>query len=195
MTDLNSTSNVESPPESPPPLELPPVHRQASSANVLANEPSRVISEASLFAVQPADTKQPSQIQPLNLPPSQPGQQSQSNQVDELLNSSDFKIDVNKKHVESALALVDEVLSGRVLNTSNVVGIVYKLIEFLKKQSGLSGESKKQLLIAVIRAKVEEQNIGSDEKQLILMFVDTFLGTVVDQLVSQAKQLTSKCCV
>lgn len=73
------------------------------------------------------------------------------------------------------------------ITTSNIVFITTNLMQIIEQYSKLTGPTKKDIIIGVVKLYVLEHLNGDEEKGL-LMFIDAFLPSVIDIIISVDKK-------
>lgn len=73
------------------------------------------------------------------------------------------------------------------LTKENITIIVINLMQFVEKYPDLTGDQKKQLVIHVIKKFIKDTT-SKEEEEVLLTFVDIFLPSVIDTLVSVDKK-------
>lgn len=89
---------------------------------------------------------------------------------------SDYSI--NKLYESICMILVDKKVT-----TINIVMIATNLMQIVEKYPKISGIQKKSLVIQVLKKFVIDQSDGDTENALLL-FIDTFLPSVIDTIIS-----------
>ena len=69
------------------------------------------------------------------------------------------------------------------VTTINIVMIATNLMQIVEKYPKISGTQKKSLVIQVLKKFVIDQSDGDTENALLL-FIDTFLPSVIDTIIS-----------
>lgn len=82
---------------------------------------------------------------------------------------------------------LSRIVEGEKINTTNVVSIVTNLIQIVEKYPDIKGEQKKLLLIHVLKNFVKN-NLDDEEKIAVLTFIDLFLPSVIDTIISVDKK-------
>lgn len=100
----------------------------------------------------------------------------------------DFKLqlpvsDIADKLYKSLSLLV----GGEKINTTNVVIIATNLIQIVEKYPKLKGHQKKMLILQVLKKFVED-HLENEEEKVVLTFIDLFLPSVIDTIISVDKK-------
>ena len=82
---------------------------------------------------------------------------------------------------------LSELVNSNELTTENVVQIAFNLMQIVETYPDLNGQQKKALVLHVLKRFVRE-NMDGDEERALLTFIDLFLSTVIDTLVSVDKK-------
>lgn len=69
----------------------------------------------------------------------------------------------------------------------NITTIVINLMQLVEKYPDLTGEQKKKLVIHVVKKFIKDKT-DNEEEEVLLTFVDIFLPTLIDTLVSVDKK-------
>lgn len=78
-------------------------------------------------------------------------------------------------------------LIGDKVTTLNVVFIATNLMQIVEKYPKISGQQKKTLVIDVLKKFVVD-NLDGDDETALLIFIDTFLTSVIDAMISIDKK-------
>lgn len=91
----------------------------------------------------------------------------------------------DKKYVDG---LYNTLSKGDSLVTKeNITTIVINLMQLVEKYPDLTGEQKKKLVIHVVKNFIKDKT-DNEEEEVLLTFVDIFLPTLIDTLVSVDKK-------
>lgn len=82
---------------------------------------------------------------------------------------------------------LSDILEGEKINTTNVVLIATNLIQIVERYPELKGVQKKLLLIHVLKRFVKD-NLDGEEETAVLTFIDLFLPSVIDTIISVDKK-------
>lgn len=82
--------------------------------------------------------------------------------------------------------------SNFLLTQENITVVVINLMQLVDKYTELSGEEKKNIVIHVVKKiikhEIDKDKIIEEEEKLMLTFVDIFLPSIIDTLVSVDKK-------
>lgn len=82
---------------------------------------------------------------------------------------------------------LSHLVKGKKLTTENAMEIGINLMQIVETYPDLHGKQKKALVLHVLKRFVKENMVG-DEEKVLLTFIDLFLPTVIDTLVSVDKK-------
>ena len=102
--------------------------------------------------------------------------------IDETTGLTDVEIitdDLINKLYESLCMII----ANKKVTTINIVMIATNLMQIVEKYPKISGIQKKSLVIQVLKKFVIDQSDGDTENALLL-FIDTFLPSVIDTIIS-----------
>jgi len=91
----------------------------------------------------------------------------------------------NTKYVDGLYKTLTK--SDSPLTKENITTIVINLMQLVEKYPDLTGEQKKLLVIHVIKKFIKDIT-DKEEEEVLLTFVDIFLPTLIDTLVSVDKK-------
>lgn len=80
-----------------------------------------------------------------------------------------------------------EIVRGKKLTTENTMQVALSLMKFVERYPDLQGSQKKFLVIQVLKRFVKN-SMGVDENEDLLTFIDVFLPTVIDSVISVDKK-------
>jgi len=90
-----------------------------------------------------------------------------------------------KKYVDGLYNTLSK--SNSHLSKENITIVVINLMQLVEKYPDLTGEQKKHLVIHVVKKFIKDKT-DKEEEQVLLTFVDVFLPTIIDTLVSVDKK-------
>ena len=102
--------------------------------------------------------------------------------IDETTGLTDVEIitdDLINKLYESLCMII----ANKKVTTINIVMIATNLMQIVEKYPKIAGTQKKSLVIQVLKKFVIDQSDGDTENALLL-FIDTFLPSVIDTIIS-----------
>lgn len=102
-----------------------------------------------------------------------------------MINSEDIVLKPREKYVDNLYATLSE--SNLSLTKENITTIVINLMQLVQKYPDLTGIQKKNLVIYVVKKFIEDKT-DKEEEEVLLTFVDIFLPTLIDTLVSIDKK-------
>jgi hypothetical protein len=79
-----------------------------------------------------------------------------------------------------------DILGNKTINTENIVKVLTELMKCVDNYPHLCGEAKKELVIRVIKRVVENNVI--EEDNLLAVFVDIFIPSIIDSLMLVEKR-------
>ena len=83
---------------------------------------------------------------------------------------------------------LDLLTDDKQLTTLNIVSITTNLMQIVEKYPNTTGPMKKELVMHVLKRFVEDNTDGEDEVALLLLFINTFLPSVIDTIISLDKK-------
>lgn len=72
------------------------------------------------------------------------------------------------------------------ISVESILPIVVKIMTIVEKYKSLSGDEKKQIVIGVITRLVDATDYTSDEKGVLIAFIQTILPTTIDSIIRVA---------
>ena len=82
---------------------------------------------------------------------------------------------------------LSELVKGKKLTTENTIQIAVSLMKIVETYPDLRGSQKKALVLHVLKRFVKD-SLDEEEEQALLMFIDLFLPTVIEALISMDKK-------
>lgn len=105
-----------------------------------------------------------------------------------LVQPADTNIELTSSDLVDKLYIsLSELVKGKKLTTENAVQIAINLMQIVETYPNLHGKQKKALVLQVLKLFVRG-NMDGDEERALLTFIDLFLPTVIDTLVSVDKK-------
>ena len=103
-----------------------------------------------------------------------------------MLNPEDINLlIVGSKYVDSLYDSLSKI--STTLTKENITIIVINLMQLAEKYPELTGVQKKQLVIHVVKKFIKDKT-DNEQEEVLLTFVDIFLPTIIDTLVSVDKK-------
>jgi hypothetical protein len=91
------------------------------------------------------------------------------------------------KHVNKLYETLTYIIDKNELSTTNTVLISTNLMQIVEKYPGITGPQKKDLVIHVLKRFVID-HLNGENKQAMLLFIDAFLPSVIDTIISVDKK-------
>ena len=82
---------------------------------------------------------------------------------------------------------LSELVKGKKLTLENAMQIAVSLMKIVETYPELHGSQKKALVLHVLKRFVKD-NMDGEEEQALLIFIDLFLPTAIDALISVDKK-------
>jgi hypothetical protein len=82
------------------------------------------------------------------------------------------------------------IIGDKKVSTTNVILIATNLMQIVEKYPEIHGAEKKSLVIHVLKRFVQD-HLDDDEETTVILFIDTFLPSVIDTIVSVDKKQIS----
>ena len=102
--------------------------------------------------------------------------------IDETTGLTDVEI-INDYSINKLYESICVIAVNKKVTTINIVMIATNLMQIVEKYPKISGTQKKSLVIQVLKKFVIDQSDGDTENALLL-FIDTFLPSVIDTIIS-----------
>ena len=102
--------------------------------------------------------------------------------IDETTGLTDVEI-INDYSINKLYESICVIAVNKKVTTINIVMIATNLMQIVEKYPKISGIQKKSLVIQVLKKFVIDQSDGDTENALLL-FIDTFLPSVIDTIIS-----------
>ena len=90
-------------------------------------------------------------------------------------------------NIEKLYASLSIIMKNNKLNTTNILVITTNLMQIVEKYPKISGSQKKTLVVDVLKMFVGK-NTDGENKEIILLYINTFLPSVIDTLISVDKK-------
>lgn len=105
-----------------------------------------------------------------------------------LVQPTDITIDIPASDaIERLYASISQLVKGKKITTGNAMQIALNLMKIVETYPDFNGSQKKSLVLHVLKLFVKETTDGDDE-QALLTFIDIFLPTVIDTIISVDKK-------
>ena len=90
--------------------------------------------------------------------------------------------------VEKVYQDLKQIVGDKKLNTTNIVSITINLMQIVEKYPKLDGQNKKNIVIYVLKEFTKDYITDTDTQCSLLLFIETFLPSIIDSLVSVDKK-------
>ena len=103
----------------------------------------------------------------------------------------------DEKILESLYNNLNAMSTSGSVTTSNIIELTTKLMQLVESYPLLKGSEKKNIVIFILK-KFVTSKLEGDSQQQVLLFIDLFLPSVIDTLISldnsQIEIKVKKCC-
>ncbi len=96
-------------------------------------------------------------------------------------------VNIPKNEINKLYDSLFIILENRTITTLNIVLIATALMQLVEKSTKLTGIKKKILVTHVLKKYIRD-NLEGEEEEAIIIFIDTFLPSVIDTLISIDKK-------
>jgi hypothetical protein len=95
--------------------------------------------------------------------------------------------DIEKNTLNNVYDNLLKLIKGEKLNTTNILIMAANSMKLVDTYTYLSGEQKKSIVIEAVK-KLAEDNLEGEDEKVILIFIDSFLPSVIDTIVLVANK-------